>query len=152
MPGTDDDERAAALVRHLTVTGWLLLGGSFGFIAFQLDRVRSIGGGDSQFEVWDQRVEVLSFIMLPPNLSVLVSATAAAVAAAWIAGPGRGPWLATLLRIVIGLAIAMVAIGAVSIVNIYANDTGSVDGVFLRLGGMSMAAGLTWISIAAHRS
>lgn len=149
MPGTDDDQRVATLVHHLTVAGWLLLGGSFGFLAFQLDRVRSIGAGDSPFGVWDQRIEVLSFVMLPPNLVVLTPGAAVAALAIWLAGPTPGPWLVMLIRVVTGIAIVMFVIGAVAIVNIYVNDDGELDGVFLRLGGMSMAAGVAWLCRAA---
>ncbi len=151
MPGTDG-ARTAALVHHLTVAGWLLLGGSFGFLAFQLERVRSTGGAGSPFGVWDQRIEVLSFVMLPPNLVVLAPAAAAAVAATWLAGQDREPWLVTLIRLVAAIAITMVFIGAVAIVNIYVNDDGEIDGVFLRLGGMSMAAGIAWLCRAADRT
>ena len=61
----------STLLRNLTIAGWLLLGGPIGFVAFQFDRVRRIG--DQPFaSVWDQRIEVLSFLMLPPNQVVLV--------------------------------------------------------------------------------
>lgn len=151
MPGTDQSQRTAALVDQLTVAGWLLLGGSFGFLAFQLDRVRSIGAGDSPFGVWDQRIEVLSFVMLPPNLVVLTPSAAVAALAVWLAGPNRGPWLVMLIRVVAGIAIIMFLIGAVAIVNIYVNDDGELDGVFLRLGGMSMAAGIAWLCRAVSK-
>ncbi len=149
MPGTDPAARTAAWVRHLTIGGWLLLGGSFGFIGFQLDRVRSIGPGDSPFDVWDQRIEVLSFIMLPPNLTVLVPPAAAAVTATALCRGERDVWLDALLRIVAGIAVVMAVIGAVSILNIAVNDDGNVDGVFLRLGGVSIAAGIAWLCRAA---
>ena len=62
-------ESRADLVRRLTIAGWLLLGGSIGFIGFQLERVRGVG--EQPFAgVWDQRIEVLSFLTLPPNLVV----------------------------------------------------------------------------------
>jgi len=151
VPGTDGAPQRAALIRDLTVAGWLLLGGTFGFLAFQLERVRSIAG-DATFGAWDQRIEVLSFIMLPPNIVVLAPATAAAAVAVWLAGSERGPWLIWLIRLTAGIAIAMVVIGAVAIVNIYANDDGDIDGVFLRLGGMSMATGMAWLCRAADRA
>ena len=42
----------------------MLLGGYIGLAVFQFERVRSAGRGP--FDVWDQRFEVMSFVMLPP--------------------------------------------------------------------------------------
>ena len=138
------------LADHLTVAGWLLLGGSLGLIAFQLDRFRQVGADSGPFGVWDQRIEVLSFVMLPPNLVVLAPAAVVAVAATWLAGPARSGWLTVLLRVIAGIAITMVVIGAVSILNILVNDdTNQFESAFLRLGGMSMAAGIAWLCRAA---
>ena len=154
MPGTDlTPERRADLVRHLTIAGWLLLGGPLGFIAFQLDRVRGVG--EQPFaSVWDQRIEVLSFLMLPPNLVALAPAVFVAALASWLAGSDRDPWLTTLLRLGAGLAITFAAIGLVSIISIIVRDeAGSFDieGMFLRLGGLSLAAGLAVICRTADR-
>jgi hypothetical protein len=154
VPGTElTPARRADLVRNLTIAGWLLLGGPIGFIAFQFDRVRRIG--DQPFaSVWDQRIEVLSFLMLPPNQVVLVPAIAVAVAAIWLAGADRDAWLTTLLRLGAALAITFVAIGVISIISIIArDDAGSfdTDSVFLRFGGVAMAAGLALICRTADR-
>ena len=80
MPGVEPHrEGRATLVQQLTIIGWLFLGGEFGFILFQMERVRTVDG--TRFATaWDQRVEVLSFIMLPPNLIALVPAAAVATA------------------------------------------------------------------------
>ena len=155
MPGTElTPERRVDLVRNLTIAGWLLLGGPIGFVAFQFERVRSIG--EQPFaSVWDQRIEVLSFLMLPPNQVVLVPAIAVAVAAVWLAGAERDVWLNTLLRLTAALAITYLVIGVISIVSILArDDAGSfdTDSVFLRLGGVAMAAGLTIICRTADRA
>lgn len=160
MPGTDPagtaltPERRADLVRNLTISGWLLLGGSIGFIVFQLERVRGVT--EQPFAtVWDQRIEVLSFLMLPPNLVVLAPATFVAAIATWLAGAERETWLNTLLRIIAATTIILGAIGLASIVTILgSNDGGPIDfeGVFLRLGGMTMAAGLAIICRTADRS
>ena len=89
MPGTElTPERRADLVRNLTIAGWLLLGGPIGFVLFQLDRVRCIGSQPFA-SVWDQRIEVLSFLMLPPNQAVLVPVVFVAAAAIWLAGADR---------------------------------------------------------------
>ena len=154
MPGTDlTPDRRADLVRQLTIAGWLLLGGLLGFIAFQLDRVRGVG--EQPFaSVWDQRIEVLSFLMLPPNLVALAPAVFVAALASWLAGRDRDPWLTTLLRLSAALAITFAVIGVVSITSILLRDeAGSFDieGMFLRLGGLSMAAGLAVICRSADR-
>jgi hypothetical protein len=128
-----------------------MVGGPIGFIAFQLDRVRSVGG-TAFAGAWDQRIEVLSFLMLPPNLVVLAPAAFVAAGTAWLAGSERDVWLTTLLRLVTGLAAAMAVIGAASIVSIFVRDqpgASEVDGVFLRLGGMSLAAGMVVLCRAA---
>jgi hypothetical protein len=148
VPGTElTPERRADLVRQLTIAGWLLLGGPIGLVAFQLDRVRSVGA--QRFaSVWEQRIEVLSFLMLPPNLAVLVPVVFVAAGTAWLAGTERDSWLTTLLRVSAGLAIAFAVIGVVSIVTIIASSEpgeSSDAGVFLRLGGVIMAAGLAMI-------
>ncbi len=154
MPGTEPTpERRVDLVRNLTIAGWLLLGGPIGFVAFQFERVRSIG--DQPFaSVWDQRIEVLSFLMLPPNQVVLVPAIVVAVAAVWLAGAERDNWLNTLLRLTAAFAITYVVIGLISIVSILArDDAGSfdTDSVFLRFGGVAMAAGLALVCRTADR-
>ena len=154
MPGTElTPERRADLVRNLTIAGWLLLGGPIGFIAFQLDRVRRIG--DQPFaSVWDQRIEVLSFLMLPPNQAVLVPAVFVAATATWLAGTDRDAWLTTLLRLSAALAITFAVIGVISIVSILARDDAGAfdtDSVFLRFGGIAMAAGLALICRTADR-
>ena len=155
MPGTElTPERRADLLRNLTISGWLLLGGVIGFMAFQVERIRGVT--EQPFAgVWDQRIEVLSFLMLPPNVVVLAPATFVAAIATWLAGTEREPWLNALLRLVAAAAIVLGVIGFVSIVSILANDDGAptdFEGVFLRLGGLSMAAGFAVICRSADRT
>ena len=87
MPGTEvpqpdaatptDPDTGARLIDRLTLAGWLLLSGELGFILFQLQRVRTVDG--TRFATaWSQRIEVLGFMMLPPNLIVLAPAVAIA--------------------------------------------------------------------------
>jgi hypothetical protein len=137
------------------VTGWLLLGGAVGMLAYQLRQVRELGGS-SAFggDVWDRRIEVLSFAMLPPNLVVLVPACAAAVVAAWLAGRSADPWLLFLVRCCTAIALLLAATGVVSIVSIaMRNEAGPSDwgDIFLRLGGISMAGGLVVLGRTADR-
>ena len=154
MPGTELTlERRAELVRNLTIAGWMLLGGPIGFVLFQLDRVRRIGSQPFA-SVWDQRIEVLSFLMLPPNQAVLVPVVFVAAAAIWLAGRESDAWLTMLLRLSAALAITYAVIGVISIVSILARDdagTFDTDSVFLRFGGIAMAAGLTLICRTADR-
>jgi hypothetical protein len=154
VPGTElQPEHRAHIVRQLTIAGWLLIGGPIGFMAFQFDRVRDVG--EQPFaSVWDQRIEVLSFLMLPPNLVALAPTVLVTAMAVWLAGINRDPWLSTLLRLGAGLAFTFAAIGVVSILSIIVRDeAGSFDieGVFLRLGGVTMAAGLALICHTADR-
>jgi hypothetical protein len=154
VPGSElTPERRADLVRNLTIAGWLMLGGSFGFIAFQLERVRGVG--EQPFaSVWDQRIEVLSFLMLPPNLVVLAPPVFVAAIATWLAGTDRDAWLSALLRVAAALAITYCAIGAVSILSIAVSDEpgpSDVESAMLRLGGMALAAGMALICRTADR-
>ena len=154
MPGTElTPQRRGEIARRLTIAGWLLLGGPIGFIAFQLDRVRRVG--EQPFaSMWDQRIEVLSFLMLPPNLVVLAPTVLVAATAVWLAGADRDPWIITLLRLAAGLAITFAVIGVISIVSIVVRDdagTFDTDSVFLRVGGVAMAAGFAVICRTADR-
>jgi hypothetical protein len=146
-------ERRADLVRQLTVAGWLLLGGALGYVGFQLERVRNVS--EQPFgTLWDQRIEVLSFLMLPPNLVVLAPAVGVAAVATWLAGTDRDAWLSTLLRLSAALAIVYAVIGAVSIASIVLSDEpgpSDAGGVMLRLGGITMAAGLALLCRTADR-
>jgi len=146
VPGAEPRlEGRAPLVQQLTIIGWLFLGGEFGFILFQMERVRTVDG--TRFATaWDQRVEVLSFIMLPPNLIALVPAAAVATATVFLAGPRRSSWLDALLRVTAGIAITLIGVGIAAIVEV-ATRNGDVDfdSIFLRLGGMSIAAGIAWL-------
>lgn len=154
MPGTElTPEHRADLVRQLTIAGWLLLGGPIGFLAFQIERVRSVG--EQRFAtVWDQRIEVLSFTVLPPNLVVIAPMVLITALAVWLAGTERDPWLVTLLRIAAGLPITLAVIGVISVISIVVReDSGpsDIEGIMLRLGGIVMAAGFALLCRIADR-
>lgn len=154
MPGTDlTPEVRRQLVTRLTVAGWLLLAGPIGFIAFQFERMRDVR--DQQFAgVWDQRIEVFSFLVLPPNIAVLAPAVLVAAVATWLAGAEREPWLSTLLPVATVLCACLAVVGVASIVSI-ATRTGAnssdFGSVFLRVGGIGFALGLVAICRAAER-
>jgi hypothetical protein len=86
---------------------------------------------------------------------VLVPVVFVAAVAIWLAGSERDAWLTTLLRLSAALAITFVVIGVISIVSILARDdagTFDTDSVFLRFGGIAMAAGLALICRTADRA
>ena len=155
MPGAElTPEGRAELIRLLTITGWLLLGGPIGFVAFQFERMRGVT--DQPFaSVFDQRIEVLSFLMLPPNLAVFAPAVFVAACTTWLADAERGPWLDGLLRLSASVVIVLVVVGVMSIASILGNDDGGptdFEGIFLRLGGIAMAAGMVMLCRVADRA
>lgn len=146
MPGIEPNRSGAAeFVHQLTIVGWLLLGGEFGFVLFQMERVRTVDG--TRFATaWDQRVEVLSFLMLPPNIVALAPAAGIAAIATYLAGRQRSAWLDALLRIVAGIAIALAGVGMAAIAEVATRDGElDLDSIFLRLGGISVAIGIAWL-------
>ena len=152
MPGTEPAAEPVTLVHRLTTVGWLLLGGEIGFLLFQLERVRAVDG--TRFATaWDQRIEVASFLVLPPNLVTLAPAAAVAVVTTFLAGSERGQWLDMLLRFVASIAITLFFIGFAAIVEIATRDGElDLDSVFFRLGGMSLAAGIALLCRVADTS
>jgi hypothetical protein len=154
VPGTElTPEARQQLVTRLTVAGWLLLAGPIGFIAFQFDRMRDVR--DQQFAgVWDQRIEVMSFLVLPPNIAVLAPAVLVAALATWLAGAEREPWLSTLLPVATVLCAGLAFVGAASIISILTRtgaNSSDYGSVFLRLGGICFALGLVAICRTAER-
>ncbi len=136
----------------MTLAGWLLLSGELGFILFQLQRVRTVDG--TRFATaWSQRIEVLGFMMLPPNLVALAPAVAVAIVTVFLAGRERGPWLEMLLRVAAATSVTMFFVGLVAIIEIFTRDgTVEFDSVFLRLGGMGLAAGFAVLCRAADQA
>lgn len=146
-------ERRIELVDRLTLIGWLLAGGPIGLIAFQLQRVREVGSQPFA-SVWDQRIEVTSFLVLPPNIVVLAPATFVVAFAVWLAGKNRGPWLSGLLTLVVTIAISLAVVGAIAVITLFVgNRTGGGDlgGVYLRVGGILCATGLATICRTADQ-
>jgi len=153
VPGTEPERTGhAGLIHQLTIAGWLLLGGELGFILFQLQRARTVDG--SRFATaWSQRIEVLGFMTLPPNLVVLAPAAAAAAVATFLAGSTRDQWLDVLLRVIAAVAIVMFFTAVAAIIEIFTRS-GEVefDSIFLRLGGMGLASGIALVCRAADQS
>lgn len=146
MPGTEPARlQASDLIHRLTTIGWLFIGGEFGFILFQTERARSVDG--TRFATaWDQRIEVLSFLVLPPNIVALAPAATIAAIATYLAGAKRSVWLDALLRSVAAIAFMLAAVGAAAVTEVAtrAGET-DLDAVFLRLGGISIALGMAWL-------
>lgn len=154
MPGTElTVDQRSELVGRLTLVGWLFAFAPIGLIAYQLERVRDVGAQPFA-GVWEQRIEVLSFLVLPPNMVVLAPATLAVAIAVWLAGTERGPWLSGLLTLVAGIAITLAVVGVVSIVSIFVNDAAGardMGGVYLRVGGTFLASGCALLCRTADR-
>lgn len=155
MPGADKPEpRPESVIRTLTTVGGLAFVGWLAFLLRQVALVRRVG--PSQFDgVWEQRLEVLSFIVLPPNIVVLVPAAAAAATATWIAGPTQELGLAILLRLIRWSATVLAVIGVLSIVNTLLSDFDSpsrLEDIALRAGGILIATAIIVLCRDAGRT
>ena len=124
----------------LTYVAWLI------FLFRQVERVARVTEQRFAGE-WDQRLEVLSFMVLPPNTLLILPPAIAAAAATWVAGPTQQLELAILLRLARWSANLMMAIAAVSGVATLVNDTGSPT----RIGDFGLRIGGFLIALAASR-
>lgn len=161
MPATDGNGPDAPephlhgdQVRSIITAGWFAFGCWALFLFRQSGRVVRVG--EQQFAgIWDQRIEVLSFIVLPPNALILVPAAVAATVATHLAGPTQSAGLAVQLRIVRWAATFQIGIAALSVLSILINETGSpteAQDIAMRLAGASMSAGIIALTRAAERS
>ncbi len=156
MPGTDGRDRrpTPTVVGTLTTAGGLAFVGWLAFVLRQVSLVRRVS--ESQLAgLWEQRLEVLSFIVLAPNMVVLVPAAAAAATATWMSGPTQELRLAVLLRLIQWSAVATILIGALSIVSALfgdLDDAGRLEDVTLRIGGMLIAAAIIVVCRGAERT
>lgn len=153
-PDGPDSHRQSDLVGSIITAGW------FAFVAWAMFLFRQIGRvirvGEQQFAgIWDQRIEVLSFTVLPPNALILVPAAIAATVATHLAGPTQSAGLAVQLRIVRWAASFQIGIAAVSVLSILINDTGSpteAQDIAMRLAGASMSGGIVVLTRNTERS
>jgi hypothetical protein len=155
VPGADKPQpRPESVIRTLTTVGGLTFVGWLAFLLRQVALVRRVG--PSQFDgVWEQRLEVLSFIVLPPNIVVLVPAAAAAATATWLAGPTQELGLAILLRLVRWSATVLAVIGVLSIVKTLLSDFDSpsrLEDIALRAGGILIATAIIVLCRDAGRT
>jgi hypothetical protein len=144
--------------RLLTKIGWLFTLAEVAIVAAIVNRARAVTTSSFEDGVWGQRAEILSFLGLPDNVVVLVPAAAAAAAATLV---GRGtlavlePWLERLLRLVAGLALALIALGVVGIIDVLARAGDSFSDfsdILNRLGGMLMAVAAARLCLESERA
>lgn len=138
------DSRTGNVVHTLTTVAGLCFVGWLAFALRQVSLMRRVG--ESQLDgIWEQRLEVLSFIVLVPNITAFVPAAAAAATATWLAGPTQELGLAILLRLIRWSAAILILIGAASILNSLVNDFDSparVEDIALRAGGILIAGAM----------
>lgn len=126
-----------------------------GWVLFFFRQVeRAVRVSPRQFAgVWDQRLEVLSFVVQPPNILILVPAAACAVAASWIAGPAQELDLAILLRLVRWTANLMGAIAIASAITIAFDGDGNptqIGDISSRMAGLAFAIAISRLSKATE--
>ncbi len=150
--GPDSTSRSD-LVGALTTAGWLAFLSWLLFLFRQISRFTRVG--EQPFAgVWEQRIEVLSFVVLPPNSLILVPAAILACTAAWLAGPTESLSLAVQLRVVRWAAVLQMAIALVSIVSIIVNETGSPtesQDIAQRISGILMSLAILKVAGAVER-
>lgn len=135
-----DLTRALTSAAIFCYLGWLL------FFFRQVERVLRVS--PQRFAgLWDQRLEVLSFAVLPPNILIIVPAALCASAATWLAGPSQELDLAILLRLTRWSANLMGGVAAASAVSTLITDSGSST----RLGEASMRVAGLMFAIAISR-
>ncbi len=148
-----DSTSRSDLVTALTTAGWFAFVSWLLFLFRQLNRVTRVG--DQPFGgLWEQRIEVLSFIVLPPNSLILAPAAALACTAAWLAGPTESLQLAVQLRVVRWAAVLQMVIAGLSIVSIIVNETGSPTesaDIAQRISGVLMSLAIFKVTGAVER-
>ena len=156
MPGTDARGRrpAPGIVATLTTASGLAFVGWLAFVLRQVSLVRRVS--TTPFAgIWEQRLEVLSFLVLVPNIVALVPAAAAAATATWMSGPTQELRLAVILRLIQWSSAIMIAIGALSIASTLLGNldgAGRLEDVSLRVGGMLIAAAMIVVCRGAERT
>lgn len=144
----------ADIVRTLTTFGILTYVAWLIFLFRQVERLVRVTEQRFAGE-WDQRIEVLSFVVLPPNTLLIFAPAIAAAAGTWLAGSEQRLELAILLRITRWSANLMIAIAVVSAISTIFNDSGSptrVGDLGLRIGGILAALAASQLCRGAERS
>jgi hypothetical protein len=153
VSGTESG-RLADVIRALTVVGAICFVGWGLFVFWVVNRVRRTGASRIA-GVWEERLDQLAFLVLPPNVPVLAMAAAAAATATYLAGPTQELGLAVLLRLIRWSANALVVVGVASAVVTLITDTEGPDRigtVAFRLGGAALAAGISYVCLSVGRT
>jgi hypothetical protein len=142
------------LIRALTRSGLLLY--AAWAISFFWQVNQAVRVSQQQFAgLWDQRIEVISFIVLPPNVLMLVPAAACAVTATVLAADRQEIDTAILLRLCRWSAGLIMLIAALSMVSEVINDADSpslISDIGLRVAGLLVAAAIETLCRTAERS
>ena len=156
MPGTErrGERPSPSIVATLTTASGLAFVGWLAFVLRQVSLVRRVSS--SEFAgTWERRLEVLSFLVLTPNIVALVPAAAAAAAATWMSGPTQELRLAVILRLIQWSAAIMIAVGGLSVLSTLFGDldgAGRLEDVALRIGGMLIAFAIVIVCRGAERT
>jgi len=150
---TEDGQRDQ-LVRALTTAAMLVYAGWVLWLFDVVDRASRVGasrvGG-----VWEQRIEALGFIALPPHVPVLGMAAIAVCAATLLAGDAHDLSRAIVLRLVRWSATAIAVIGATSVLSVLLGEPdgpGRLGTVSFRTGGVFMAAAIAYFTRTVEQS
>jgi hypothetical protein len=142
------------LIRALTRSGLLLFAAWAVSLFWQLNQAVRVSSQPFA-GLWDQRIEVLSFVVLPPNVLMLVPAAACAVAATVLASDDQQLDLAILLRLCRWSANLLAVIAIVSMLNSVINDVGSqslIADIGLRASGLIVAVSVSTLCSVVERS
>jgi len=138
------DTRLGTVVHTLTTVAGLCLAGWAAFLLRQISFARRVA--DSQLaDEWERRIEILSFLVVVPNVAIFVPAAVAAATATWLAGPTQELPLAIILRLVRWSSALLVAIGVVSIFSSLINEVDSpaiVEEIAAPVGGILVASAM----------
>lgn len=148
-----DTTARSDLVQALTTAGWFAFVAWLLFLFRQISRVVRVD--EQAFAgVGEQRIEVMSFLVLPQNALLLLPAAALASTAVWMSGATESLSLAVQIRVVRWAAIGQIAIAIVSIVSIVVNETGSPtesEDIALRIAGIVMSVAVVKVTAAVER-
>lgn len=128
--------------RILSLAGWCSFASYLAIVLSTLDRVRVAPSSRVFGSVWDQRLELLSFAMIPQQIVVLAPAVAIVVVFGMGALDGpRRPWLRCSVE---ATSIVAIVVGLLDVASTLRRDRdgGPVEWseIFLRLGGVMLAS------------
>jgi hypothetical protein len=144
--------------RASTTAGWLFLLGYLAIVAVQIDRARRITTASFDDGVWGERIEVVSFVAVPQQMTVLAPAAIAAVGATLFAAGTLAevePWIDRLVLFVAGTAIAATVAAIVGVIAVVAREgdpSWDFGDLVSRLGGIAIGIGIVRLCLAAQRA